>query len=281
MKRLICLLAVIALAAALCSCGRLVQVPSNDTAPSDTQTAAPEASAGSDDGADTVSEPPADVSEEKTDGAAEAKADEAAEAKADETAGENTEESSSSNQLWDSNSMFTFGTVDGDVYENSFLGYGCRLENWTFAGEEEIAALNNWGRETLTEDYRDLIASMDIIIDMSAASEDGLKNVVIQFQKTDVGSLIGDELLVDLSIPAVTTSLEDQGYNDLNVEKTLISLGEDEYFGIYITGEFYGIPVFQKQAVIRCGDQIAYIAATSAFDDEVDDIFASFYELSE
>ncbi|MCH5286443.1 MAG: hypothetical protein J1E43_03405 [Christensenellaceae bacterium] len=46
------------------------------------------------------------------------------------------------------------GTVDGFTYENTTLGYGCVLENWTFADGDDLAMKNGWAEDILSDDAR-------------------------------------------------------------------------------------------------------------------------------
>ena len=178
--------------------------------------------------------------------------------------------------------IFSFGSVNGDVYESDFLGYGCVLEGWAFADEEDIAALNQISGDLLSEDVQKLIQEADTIIDMSGESEDGFLNMNIQFQKIDgLGDFSDLDVLVDLSISQLAPMLEGMGYTDSAIEKTTVDLDGDSVPGIYIVGEMYGVQIFQKEAVVGCGDLVAFITVTSIMDDRTDEVFANFYRLAD
>ena len=55
---------------------------------------------------------------------------------------------------------FLLGTVNGNVYENSFIGIGCELDkNWNFYNEEQILEVNDMTKDMVGEDYKKYFAS--------------------------------------------------------------------------------------------------------------------------
>ena len=187
----------------------------------------------------------------------------------------------STNELWKSDSLLSLGTVNGYVYENNFLGYGCNLEGWTFADEDYIAEINQLGQDTLTSDLQSLIENADVIVDMYAESKYGLQNINVQFQKLNAiyGYSPSEEDLIDLAVETFPLMLESAGYNNITVEKTRIMLDSDAHFAVAITGELDGVPIYQKEVCILCGDYAAYVTATSFLNDSLDQVLKKFYKL--
>lgn len=183
--------------------------------------------------------------------------------------------------LWNGDMLFTLGTVNGDAYESKVMGYGCVLEGWTYSDADDLAAINNWGQHIMSEDMQAILAETDSFTDMAASSPDGLCNIVVQFQNMGriYGALLTEELLIDITLPQFAPLLEQMGYEDLTVEKVTVMMGSDEHTGILVTGTMYGLPIYQKQACILCGEYMAVITVTSFFEDTTDDIFANFYAL--
>ena len=97
----------------------------------------------------------------------------------DNTAGTaaNAEQEPVQDAVEDADTLFTFGTVNGDSYESPFLGYGVKLENWTFADQKRLAEVNNWNEQFLSTDVQELINQSEMFTEMLAESEDGTLTV--------------------------------------------------------------------------------------------------------
>lgn len=175
--------------------------------------------------------------------------------------------------------LFTLGTVNGDSYESPFLGYGVKLENWTFADQKRLAEVNNWNEQYLSSDIQELIDQSETFTEMLAESEDGAQNINIQYQKKAIYKSIKMDAMIDMIIPQLKTTFEQAGYTNLVMEKTSVTLSGDVYPGINITGEVYGVPVYQRQIYIQRGEYVAYITLTCFVDDIRDSIVARFYKL--
>ncbi|MBO4330592.1 MAG: hypothetical protein J5827_00795 [Oscillospiraceae bacterium] len=265
MKQLICIILAVIFAAALCSCGSLAGGPAS--APSDPKEAAGVPSETPENGAS----PAADTTP------AAASSPDLITAQTDKE-----EKDAPEDPLWSGDTLFSFGAIDGDIYENPYLGYGCKLENWSFADESRLAELNNLGEELLNSDFQSAIRDSDIIFEMYAESEDGLQNAAIQFQKTEIldGERLSDEEIMEMMISVMAPAFEAQGYDDLTLKITTVPLDGDEHCGIEIKGEFYGIPLYQKEVMVRCGEHCAFITVTGVVDDTVDEVFERFYRLT-
>lgn len=265
MKRLICFLLVISLAAGLCACSS-----ANPSATSDAKEQSAE------EAIDNTAEAP----EESTD------AEESPDPVVVEVpivVEEDPEEEPLEKPSEEADEPFTFGTVEDGVYENELLGYGFHMDGWTFGDDEKIASLNQWDPEDMETDLQALIRENTNIFVMYTESENGLQNVNIQLQ--DISSLSGAEVdidkIIDYALPVVLSSVEENGYENTEVQKITLMIGSDEYSGISVFGEYMGLPVYQKEAIFRCSkNYIAFVTASSVLEDSTDDILAAFYRLT-
>ena len=194
-----------------------------------------------------------------------------------------SEDESDDEELWSADDLLQFGTVDGDVYENVTLGYGCKLEGWSYADEAKIAEMNNLGKDALPEDMQDMIEDTGNVFDMFAESADGMQNINVQFQDIGLlyGALLDAEQIVDLTVEQMPDLLVSAGYDESTVcEKTTVILDGTEYAGISVEGiNMMGIQLYQKMVCIERGEYLVYITATSFLEDSVDEIYANFYSL--
>lgn len=198
-------------------------------------------------------------------------------------AGEDPEPSAA--PIWSDEHMFSLGTINGDTYENQYLGYGCKLEGWTFADAGTIATMNQFASATMSEDIQELYRSSASFTEMYASSADGLKSVNIQYQNIEkmYGNTIDGldlDALMQVIAPQLPSVLEQSGYSGVTVEAGSVSIGNDVHPGVIINGTVSGLKCYQKQACIRTDEYIIYLCATSFQTDTTDEILSLFYPLT-
>lgn len=179
--------------------------------------------------------------------------------------------------------LFALGTVTGDVYENTTLGYGCRLEGWTFADANYIAQLNGAASALVSENAKDLLKNSGTFIDMYAASPDSMSSININFQSLEAyaGTGFGEDALIDASLPTLLSELESTGmYSNLSVEKQTAQFAGENIPVIRISGAIQGIDVYQKEVFVLCGDYVATITVSTFLTDGTDAILNCFYKLN-
>lgn len=179
--------------------------------------------------------------------------------------------------------LMTLGSVEGDVYENESLGYGCKLTGWEYASSEDLAAENEWATDNVDEELQELIANSDTFMDMFAeySDDESYMNVNVNVENMNLVSqaLLDEQDYVDAAYPQMEEALVQAGFSNIQVEKITVNIGGDEHPGMMITSEYQGIPVFQKQACVKCGEYMASITASAYNEDVTDNIFALFYKL--
>ena len=174
------------------------------------------------------------------------------------------------------------GAVDGYTYTNDFLGYGCTLDGWVFATQEEIAELNNIVIDSAnTEELQDMLRNSEAIMDMYAVREDGMANVNINFQNLNMlfGRMLTEEMFRDQTYPQMQSSMEGMGMTNVKVEKVMIEIDGTEHPGLFVSSEKNGVPLFQRQACVKCNGYIAGITVSTFGEDTTEAVFDLFYHL--
>ena len=178
--------------------------------------------------------------------------------------------------------LVQLGSVNGSTYENESLGYGCTLEGWMFATQEEIAELNNLAIDSFdSEELQEQLRNSTSIMDMAAVREDGMANVNVSLQNLSAlfGRLLSEEAFRDQSFPQMQSNLESMGMTNVNIEKVTITIDGTDHPGLAVTGINNGVPIYQRQAYIKCGGYIALITATTFAEDSTQTVFDLFYHL--
>ena len=101
-------------------------------------------------------------------------------------------------------SSFQLGTINGGVYENSYLGVGISLDDsWSIYDEEQLAQLIGWTADQYdNEKYAEQIENADLFYDLFASANDGLVsvNVVIQNLGLLYGTVMDEDKIVDMTL---------------------------------------------------------------------------------
>lgn len=182
--------------------------------------------------------------------------------------------------------LFSLGTINGDVYENPYIGYGCKLEGWTYADAEYIATINNISGTIISSDALEALRNSGTFTDMMANSPDGNLSVNVQYQnieKTYGPALAAYPLdkFLELVAPNMAPVLEQSGFQDVQVEAGTVLLGGVEHPGLILTSKFTGIPCYQKEACIRTEEYLIFVTVSSFYEDKTDELLTYFYPVSD
>lgn len=175
---------------------------------------------------------------------------------------------------------FELGQIENLVYENKFIGIGYAIEsNWRFYNEEEIMELNNYTMDVAGEEYKEIVQEAALIYDMYAISDNQLDNININLEKMD-NSII-DNLVVEDSlkntIPILLDTYNNIGYSNVQGELDKISIENEKFTCLKLTGEINGLQMYQKIIPIKCNGYLANITITTYEEDTVDLLAQQFY----
>ncbi len=176
----------------------------------------------------------------------------------------------------------SYGSVADGAYTNTFVGIGCALDDtWTVATEEELAQLNGLVADTISdENFSEMIKQNGNVVGFYALRNDGASlNLSIE----DIGplaSIIVDEYTYcDIAMNSVETALNSSGYSNITIETVTVQLAGEAHAALSITGEYGGLPVYEKVVAIKCGDYIACLTVACFNEDITGDLLALFYAL--
>lgn len=177
---------------------------------------------------------------------------------------------------------FGMGKSTGNVYENEFLGLGCKLDSdWVFLTDEEIAQLNGATIDMLDDEMAELMENANVIYDMQATAGDSLAMVSVNFENLGLlyGKVLSEESYVDLSIPNIETAMKSAGATIISNEKATFEVGGKTRNGIKLHTTINGVDIYQSLICIKCGDYMANVAVTTYLEDTTADLLAKFYAL--
>lgn len=178
------------------------------------------------------------------------------------------------------------GSMSGGIYENDFVGIGCKLDDtWTYYSDDEIMELNGLMVDSIDdEDLAEQLRSSDSFYDMLASDNDGSSiNVVLE----NLGLIYGHTLdaggYIDIALESLEGQLALMGVTTSTCEKISFDFCGKQTDGIYIAGtlnvEGIEVDMYQRMACVKAGSYMTCITACSYFEDLTTDMLDMFYAL--
>ena len=173
-----------------------------------------------------------------------------------------------------------FGTTIDSVYENKFIGIGCKLpSDWKFYTDEEIEKINGFAKETLDKDTVEAMESVEIIYDMYAYSSDGSSNINVTLERKTASQLKKmdlDEVMVNV-LKRVEDAYKNAGFTNFSGEIVEIEIDDKKFVGGKTTVTNGPNKICQKQILIKCDQYVASVTVTAGSHNTVDNLLKGFY----
>ncbi len=181
---------------------------------------------------------------------------------------------------------FTLGTVNGNAYENEFIGIGYTLdEDWSFVSKDDLLAEMGIDATLTGDELQAEINKTDIVCDMDASTGEGTESVFVQVKNMGMvfGKIIGEDKYIDMWQDGLEKEYSESGKFD-EVVYTIDSVNlcgrSCKSLNTHlVSGE---ANVYQKAAFIKIDGYMIEIVVTSVTGwDAVDGIFDNFYSLAD
>ena len=148
---------------------------------------------------------------------------------------------------------FSMGTVNGNSYENDFVGIRCDLpQDWTIYDEAQLAEMLGLFSDTFTEgDFKDLVEETGTSLIFYAENPSTLSSINITVADTESYDMAMSDhkALVDAMVEQMPEMMEQAHTTDVKVETDTFSFCGEDTYGTYITATVYGVPIFQRQVI--------------------------------
>ena len=175
----------------------------------------------------------------------------------------------------------SLGHSSENIYESTFIGIGCRLDDsWVFQTDEEILALNQLTLDALGEQYKDLLANSSYLYDMFATQASTASSVYVMLEKLPLqySSMTVDQYL-EVSVQNIAGSLTSIGLQNVTATMATVPfLGKDTRC-ISVYGENGETPFYETMISIKCRGYMANIYSCSFGADNTADYLDCFYEV--
>ena len=178
---------------------------------------------------------------------------------------------------------FGIGTQTGGVYENSFLGIGCALDdNWSIASEEELLELAGIVADGVSdEELADTLRNSNLVYDLYAMADDGLVSINVVMEKLSVlnGAILDEDSYAELSMDGLSDAMVSMGVYDAKITKEVISFAGKDRTAVRVSGniEDTEASIYETIVCIKQGSYMACVTLCSVLEDITDTLASYFY----
>ena len=150
---------------------------------------------------------------------------------------------------------FALGTMQGGVYENTYVGYGCYLdESWVYTTAEELQDISDLTKDLFEQGGVDTSA-YDQITDMLAERMDPISSINIQYTALSAEErlahmLAGEEGVIDATLQQKDTLIATYaqvGIEVSSMEKVSVTFCGEQRWAIHTAATIQGIPYYLVQ----------------------------------
>ncbi len=232
-------------------------------------------------GAEQKAADPAPEAVESTDTAEAPEKEEVSEPATEEDTAEETEEVSEESE---SSAEFSLGTINGNVYENDFLGIRIAVpDDMAFANEEELAQLSSTTADLLKDQAKakDMIENGSVIIACYASTDNSKSplytiNLTMQsFSSMGLSAIavknFSEEDILSAASDSVIQALGNGGFTNVKTNIEDVEFLGEKHASMSITAEIEGYgTLYEREVVVISNDCIASYTA-SAFGTDSDE----------
>ena len=158
---------------------------------------------------------------------------------------------------------FDTGRVSANKYTNQFAGITIELgADWTFMTDEQIRQNNEAALGILDEKYEEAIKKATTFTDMMATNANGTDTVGVTFEKlTGANLLLSEQEYMNISKNSLKGALESMGMTDVTLTDGTAPFAGKNHPYIAVSAKYSGIAVYERLAVVKCGEYIVVITA--------------------
>ena len=173
------------------------------------------------------------------------------------------------------------GEIDGNVYENTFIGIGCRLpDSWTYLSQSELNEMNGIVMDIIDDEA--LTAYLDASVFYSMMATSGfVDNCNINLEKVSSVTLESMDVAeyLEESMPTLEQTYDSMGATNFQYEITTVKLDGKVVDCIYTNVSLNGVDMVQCVIVLKCDGYLANISLTAYSDKNLEALLGYFYWL--
>lgn len=160
------------------------------------------------------------------------------------------------------------GVKDGNTYANEFLGIMASFaEDWAVLSDEETAEAMGYVADNLENvELAEQLRSSGVVCDLYAMALDNSgDNINIQLENLGFlyGLTMSEDAYYKAAVPQLEDALNQMGLTNLSIEKETIDFAGEEHLSCLVSGEYNGVPLYERMVMLKAGSYMATVTAFS------------------
>ena len=175
---------------------------------------------------------------------------------------------------------FALGTVNGSVYENTFIGIGCDLGvEWTYYSDEQIREQNNAAANLAGEEYKQMMLNSTIVYDMFAVHSNQVNTIVVNLEKLSAIQLaaLNYKTYFEDAVPSIKQSLGNMGFVNITHSIGSVKIGSTDFTSLEVISELGELRMYQTIVAIKCNGYLACITFSGNSAESIASALECFY----
>lgn len=184
----------------------------------------------------------------------------------------------------ESTAEVSFGTVNGNTYENSSIGLSCTLsDEWHIYTPSELALMNGIASDMLTEaDLQYQLKTSGTAMDFYAAKDNGMTTVNITITDNGISliSAANEQAIVEAMLPTLESTYTSVGYKIQSFETETVEFAGGTHPCIVLIGSYNGLPIYMRQVMMLVDTYTITVSFGSFYEDKTTEAFDAFSPLT-
>ncbi len=175
---------------------------------------------------------------------------------------------------------FTLGTVNGNVYENTFIGIGCTLgSEWTFFSDEQIKQQNNVAADLAGEEFQKMMENATVVYDMFASHSNQINTVVVNLEKVDKLQLavLDYDSYFEGTVEPIKQSLGNMGFTNITHNIGSVKIDSTDFTCLNVNSELGDFKMYQTVIAIKCNGYLANVTLSGDSPEAIASALECFY----
>lgn len=160
------------------------------------------------------------------------------------------------------------GVKADNAYASEFLGIMAQFsDDWYVLSDEEAAEAMGYVADNLPNaDLGEQLRSSGVVCDLYVLALDSSgDNINIQLKNLGFlyGLAMSEDVYYKTAAPQLREALTQMGVENASVEKETIAFAGAEHTACLISGEYSGVPIFERMVMVKAGNYMATVTAFS------------------
>ena len=169
------------------------------------------------------------------------------------------------------------GTINGSTYENEFFNIRIATENYKFASEEEVKALNSEVRDGDDDEAVKKAIDDGLVMVVASAQDPSQQNsltVIVEKVGVLATALTDEKSVLEATKPGILSSFTEQGITDVTAEIENTTFLGEEHPSIILKASMSGVTVYSRTVCLIKSGYVSLYSITGLDSEAFDEVLS-------